>query len=196
MARHPFELCARRPKCLVIVVATSATSASQKGSRVYPASLTDCRRSRAAALEASGPFAERKRRRPLRRRHQALANGAAVELAAIRRSTAHEATPQCRARAPFRAQRFYMPRGHFHVPRARLEVTARHLLLAFRTVHPTAPHFNLQMRTVVLAPSSLSRVHAALKNAPRRMKALFSHFRSPSAGQHGSSPSHAAAERR
>lgn len=106
---------------------------------------------------------------------------------------AHEATPQCHARAPFRARRFYMPRDHFHVPRARLKVPARHLLLAFRTVNPTAPHFNLQMRKVVLAPSSLSRSHAALKNAPRRVKALSGHFRSPSAGQHGSSPSHAAA---
>lgn len=58
---------------------------------------------------------------------------------------------------------FYVPRGHFHLWRARLKVPAGHLLLALRTVNPTAPHFNLQSRTVVLAPRSLSRAHASLK---------------------------------
>jgi hypothetical protein len=55
-------------------------------------------------------------------------------------------TPRSSATLPVH---FMRPAVAFTVPRAQLKVTAR--------------HFNLQWRTVVLAPSSLSRAHAALK---------------------------------
>ena len=61
--------------------------------------------------------------------------------------------------------RFYVPHGQFHVRCAHLKVLARHFFLILRTVNPTAPHFNLQTGTVVLAPSSLSRARGALKSA-------------------------------
>lgn len=60
-------------------------------------------------------------------------------------------------------RRFNVPRGRFHVPRARLKVPACHLLLILGTVQVIARRFNLQSRTVVLAPRSLSRAHAAVK---------------------------------
>jgi len=86
----------------------------------------------------------------------------------------HHRTRRSSVTWPFR---FYVPRGRFHVPRAHLKVTARHLLLILRTVKVIAAHFYLQSRTVVLAPPSLSRAHAALKTVRRSRESAARSFR-------------------